>query len=120
MSLVQFFDTPAQTEEKRNLPLLRALIARYADERPFAGAQVAFGHILVRNSMVVAEALVRGGAELVLSNAHRSPASAPVEAELAAAGMRVLPVAEAAERLICSWMSTPCSAASIRRGVRRK
>lgn len=96
MSLDFFFSTPAQTTEKRDLPLLRALIERYADERPFAGARVAFGHILVRNSMVVAEALVRGGAELVLSDAHRSPASAPVEAELAAAGIAVLPVAEAA------------------------
>jgi adenosylhomocysteinase len=91
-----FFSTPAQIAEKKDLPLLRALIARYADEQPFAGTRVAFGHILVRNSMVVAEALVSGGAELVLSDAHRSPASAPIEAELAAAGVRLLPVAEAA------------------------
>lgn len=96
MSLEEFFTTQVQIAEKRDLPLLRALIARYSDERPFAGMRVAFGHILVRNSMVVAEALVRGGAELVLSDAHRSPASAPVEAELAAAGIPVLTVAEAA------------------------
>jgi adenosylhomocysteinase len=97
MSFDSFFSTPAQLAEKSELPLLSALIARYADERPFTGSRVAFGHILVRNSLVVAEALVRGGAELVLSDAHRSPASAPVEAELAAAGLRVLPVAAAAQ-----------------------
>jgi adenosylhomocysteinase len=58
---------------------------------------VAFGHILVRNSMAVAEALVAGGAELVLSDAHHSPAADAVMGELAGLGIPVLSVAEAAQ-----------------------
>lgn len=92
-----FFERPAQRAEKEDLPLLRALIARYTRERPFAGCRVAFGHILVRNSMVVAEALVAGGAELILSDAHYSPAAEAVLAELAELGIPVLSVAEAAQ-----------------------
>lgn len=97
MPLSSVFSTPAQRTEKESLPILRALIERYTDEQPFAGLLVAFSHILVRNSLAVAEALAAGGAELVLCDAHRSPASTAVEAELAAAGVRVLPVAEAAQ-----------------------
>ncbi|QYK51542.1 MAG: hypothetical protein KF701_03395 [Anaerolineales bacterium] len=97
MPLSSVFSTPAQRTEKETLPILRALIERYQDEQPFEGLLVAFSHILVRNSLAVAEALAAGGAELVLCDAYRSPASAAVEAELAAAGVAVLPVADAAQ-----------------------
>jgi len=97
LSLQAFFETPAQRAEKEDLPLLRALIGRYADERPFQGARVATSHILVRNSLVVVEALVAGGAEVLLCDAFRSPAADPVLAELEAFGVPVLLVAQAAQ-----------------------
>lgn len=123
MPLSSLFSTPAQLAEKDTLPILRALIARYTDEQPFAGLLVAFSHILVRNSLAVAEALAAGGAELVLSDAHRSPASAAVEAELAAAGVRVLPLAEAAQaadifvdvNAVLGRVRTPRAAAEVTR-----
>lgn len=97
MSLAAFFDTPDQRREKESLPLLRALIERYADEQPFRDCRVTFAHILVRNSLAVVEALVAGGAEVILSDAHHSPAADAVVADLAALGVPVLPLAEAAQ-----------------------
>jgi adenosylhomocysteinase len=97
LSLQAFFETPAQEAEKEDLPLLRDLIARYSDERPFNGARVATSHILVRNSLVVVEALVAGGAEVLLCDAFRSPAADPVWAELKALDVPILSVAQAAE-----------------------
>jgi adenosylhomocysteinase len=96
MPLGDLFAEPAHLTERDELPLLRALIERYRRARPFDGATVVFGHLLVRNSMVVAEAAWRGGAELVFAEAHPSPAEAPVRADLARHGVRVLPAAEAA------------------------
>lgn len=123
MSLRIFFDSPAQRAEKKDLPLLRALIARYTDEQPFAGCRVAFGHILVRNSMVVAEALLRGGAELLLSDAHHSPAADPVVAELTQLGVPILSVAGAAQaadlyldvNAVLGRQRTPTAAAEVTR-----
>lgn len=96
MALEDLFAEPAQLAERAELPLLRALIDRTTREKPFAGATVVFGHLLVRNSMVVAEAAWRGGARLIFSQAHPSPAEAPVLADLARHGVRVLPPTEAA------------------------
>lgn len=97
MSLQRFFDTPAQVAEKEELPLLRALIERYAEERPFAGARVATSHVLVRNSMVVVEALAVGGADVLLCDAFRSPAAQAVRWELERLGVPVLSVEQASE-----------------------
>jgi adenosylhomocysteinase len=123
MPLTSVFSTPAQVAEKQTLPILRALIQRYADERPFAGLRVACSHILVRNSLAVVEALHAGGAELVLCDAHHSPAADAVEAELAAAGVSVLPVAEAAQaadifvdvNAVLGRLRTPRAAAEVTR-----
>ena len=92
MGLRQLFDEPAQRQERAELPILRALIQRYATERPFLGRAVVFGHLLVRNSMVVVEALWRGGAEIVLCRAHPSPAEAPLLHDLQRHAIPVLEV----------------------------
>ena len=123
MSLTAFFNAPAQGREKESLPLLRALIERYVEEQPFRNCRVAFGHILVRNSMAVAEALVAGGAELVLSDAHHSPAADAVMGELAGLGVPVLSVAEAAQaadlfldvNAVLGRVRTPQAAAEVTR-----
>lgn len=123
MSLQAFFETPAQRDEKEDLPLLRALIARYADEGPFAGARVATSHILVRNSLVVVEALVAGGAEVLLCDAFRSPVAETLWAELADFDVPVLPAAEAAGaadlfldvNAVLGRMRTPQAAAEVTR-----
>ncbi|MBI3158798.1 MAG: hypothetical protein HYZ26_04255 [Chloroflexi bacterium] len=96
--LTSYFATPAHQAERRSLPLLRALAERYAGERPFEGLAVVMGHLLVRNTLVVAEAVLAGGAELILAEGHASPAAAPVIAELKAHGVAVLPNAEAVTR----------------------
>ncbi len=95
MSLETYFSQQAHLKEKRDLPLLVALIERYSREKPFQGLQIVFGHLLVRNSMVVAEALVAGGAELIISKGFPSPASPPIIAELAQHEISVLPIPEA-------------------------
>jgi adenosylhomocysteinase len=92
MGFSELFHEPAHENERAQLPLLRALIERYGGERPFEGKTVVFGHLLVRNSIVVAEALWRGGAEIVLSEAHPSPAEAPVRTDLDRHAIPVLPV----------------------------
>ncbi len=91
MALDDLFSEPPHLAERRELPLVTQLIERYARERPFDGAEVVFGHLLVRNSMVVAEAAWRGGARLTFAEAHPSPAEAPVRADLLRHGIRVLP-----------------------------
>lgn len=118
-----YFAGQEHLTERKALPLLGELIARYADERPFAGSRVAFGHLLVRNSLVVVEALVIGGAELLLSDAYSSPAAEPVWAELEALGIPVLPVAEAAKaadlyldvNAVLGRQRTPTAAAEVTR-----
>jgi adenosylhomocysteinase len=121
--LTSYFATPAHQAERRDLPLLRALAARYADERPFAGATVVMGHLLVRNTLAVAEALFAGGAQLVLAEGHISPAAAPVIAELETHGVSVLPNAQAVARgdlfvdvsCILGRLRTPAGAAEVTR-----
>lgn len=98
MGLRRYFDTAAHREERAQLPLLTELIARFRHEVPFSGHSIVFAHLLVRNSMVMVEALHAGGAEVVLSEAHHSPAVQPVRAALAQAGVDVLPVAQAVQR----------------------
>ena len=95
MGFQEMFHEPAHEQERAELPLLRALIERYASQRPFAGRTVVFGHLLVRNSMVVAEALWRGGVEIVLTEAHPSPAEATVRADLERHAIPVLPLDQA-------------------------
>jgi adenosylhomocysteinase len=98
MSLEQFFSDPANAAEKQTLPVLRALTERYADEKPFAGLKVALGYLLVRNSMIVFEAVWRGGAEIVIADAFASPATAPVLADLARYDVPVYSIAEAVKQ----------------------
>lgn len=78
MGLSNLFDEAAHRQERAELPILSALLRRYAAERPFQGRRVVCGHVLVRNSMVVVEALWVGGAEVILCRAHPSPAEAPI------------------------------------------
>ncbi len=78
MGLKELFREPAHAQERAERPILRALIERCAAERPFREKSVVFGHLLVRNSMVVAEALWCGGAEIIFCEAHPSPAEAPI------------------------------------------
>jgi len=82
MGLRHLFEEPAHLQERAELPLLRALGERYAAERPFLDLSVVFGHLLVRNSMVVLEALWRGGADVVLCQAPPSPAEVPILEDL--------------------------------------
>ncbi len=95
MGFADLFQEPAYAAEKRDLPILRALIDRYTRERPFEGAPVVFGHLYVWNSIPLVEALVRGGAHLVLADAHPSPAAVPVRERLEYHGLPVLPVEQA-------------------------
>ena len=96
MGLRELFEEPAHLQERAELPILRALIQRYATERPFLGLSVALGHLLVRNSMVMVEALWRGGADIVLSRAHPSPAEGPILDDLRRHTIAVLDVDQAA------------------------
>lgn len=123
MTLQDYFQTPEHIAEKADLPLLSAVIARYADERPLAGAQVVMGHILVRNSLVVAEALVAGGAALTIAQGFPSASSTAMLKELRAAGVEVLPNGDAVERgayfldvnAILGRLRTPSGAAEVTR-----
>lgn len=93
--LAPLFDSPEQVEEKKDLPVLRALIERYRQEQPFRDCRVVFGHVLVRNALVMVEALCQGGAQVVFSRAHPSPAERPCLEALAGLGLRVWPVERA-------------------------
>lgn len=90
MSLENLFQEPTHVGERSELPLLQALIDRYAVNRPFEGRSVVFGHLLVRNSLVVLEGLWRGGAEVVVARAHPSPSEATVLEDLRRHGIPVL------------------------------
>jgi adenosylhomocysteinase len=96
MSLSTLFEEPWYRTQRRELPLVALLIERFAAEKPFAGARVAFGHLLVRNSIPLVEALWRGGAEVLVSDVLQSSASAFVKAELARHEVRLWPAEEAA------------------------
>ena len=88
----ELFEESPHLEERAELPILRSLIQRYAVDRPFQGRSVVFGHLLVRNSIVVAEALWRGGAEITLCRAHPSPSEIPVLDDLNRHALPVLDV----------------------------
>jgi hypothetical protein len=90
VSLENLFQEPTHVGERSELPLLQALIDRYAVNRPFEGRSVVFGHLLVRNSLVVLEGLWRGGAEVVVARAHPSPSEATVLEDLRRHGIPVL------------------------------
>lgn len=96
MSLSTLFQESWYIAERGSLPLVDAVIERFAAERPFSGERVAFGHILVRNSMPLVEALWRGGAEVLISDALQGSASGFVKAELARHDVRLWPADEAA------------------------
>ena len=87
-------DYQAGTQE---LPLLNEVAIRYADERPFADLRVVNGHILVFNSLAALQVLAIGGAEVVLCDPFPSPITQKIIEQLEAHGLRVLPVAEAAQ-----------------------
>ena len=78
-----------------SMPVTRALSCRFGRLRPFSGHTVVFGHLLVWNSLVVAEALWRGGAKLVFTDVHASPATQPVQRLLERNGVRVWPAQRA-------------------------
>lgn len=98
MSLTSLFDQPVQHAERQSLPLLNALIERYRDEKPFEDLTVVLGYLLVRNSMVVFQAVWAGGANLVIADAHPSPATAQVLADLARHEVPVYSVEQAITR----------------------
>lgn len=98
MPLHDYFQSQAHRRERQQLPVLRAVIDRLADERPFDSVRVVFGHLLVRNSPVLAEVLVGGGAELILCDAHPSPAKARVRRDLRCRAIRVLALSRAVTR----------------------
>ncbi len=95
MSLAPLFSDPRFWQEAATMPVTRAVSWRFGRLRPFAGRAVVFGHLLVWNSLVVAEALWRGGAKLVLTDAHASPATLAVTRRLQDLGVPVWPVAQA-------------------------
>lgn len=78
MSLPGLFTSPRFWQEAAGMPVTRAVSWRMRRLRPFAGRTVVFGHQLVWNSIVVAEALWRGGARVIFTDAHLSPASRSV------------------------------------------
>ena len=93
-----YFAGEAHRAERKTLPLLSTLVGRYSDERPFRGRRVAFGHILVRNSLLLIEALTAGGAQVFLCDAYTSPAATQIHKELRQHGIPIYSVREAAER----------------------
>jgi adenosylhomocysteinase len=96
MGLFDLFREPAHRQERAELPILGALIQRYARQRPFLGQSIVFGHLLVRNSIVMVEGLAQGGAEILLCRAHPSPAETPILEDLRRHGVPVLDVETAA------------------------
>ncbi len=88
---------PEQRKEREALPVLGKLIERYSVETPFASQTVIFGHILVRNALVMVEALRRGGAEVILCDAHPSPADTAVRAAAARHRVPILAIDKAVQ-----------------------
>jgi adenosylhomocysteinase len=98
MALEKYFSSPAHLKEKETLPVIQALIDRYIVEQPFRGLRVVFAHLLVRNTMAVVEALVRGGADLVISEGFQSPATEEVTREIKTLGVPILSIPEAVKQ----------------------
>jgi len=80
------------------MPVTRAVSWRMRRLRPFAGRTVVFGHLLVWNSIVVAEALWRGGGRVIFTDAHLSPASRSVIETMRRFDVPILPVGQAVQR----------------------
>lgn len=82
MSHESLFSEDWYRRTRAELPLVGELIDRYADERPFEGVAVAFGHVLVANSLPCLEALVRGGACVAIGDVIPGRSTAPVKEAL--------------------------------------
>ncbi len=123
MSLAQLFSQPRFWQEAAAMPVTRAVSWRLGRLRPFAGRTVVFGHLLVWNSIVVAEALWRGGARLIFTDAHASPATRSVTELLRQLEVAVWPVDEAVRRgdlffdvgAVLGRQRTPAAAAEVTR-----
>ena len=89
MAFQEYFAQPQHLLEKQNLPLLRKLITRYRHQKPISGITVVFGHLLVRNSLAMIEALVAGGAKPILAHILPTPVDNAVRAALARADIPV-------------------------------
>lgn len=97
MSLEELFAEPPHRAEREEMPLVHRLIDRYTHEQPFAGTTIVSAHVLVRNAMPVVEALIRGGARVVLANAFPSASAQAVLEDLGRHGVPALPPHEAAQ-----------------------
>jgi adenosylhomocysteinase len=121
--LIDLFTSPRFWQEAAGMPVTRAVSGRMRRLRPFAGRTVVFGHLLVWNSVVVAEALYRGGARLVFTDAHASPATRSVTERLRELGVIVWPVDKAVQRgdlffdvgAVLGRLRTPAAAAEVTR-----
>jgi adenosylhomocysteinase len=95
-SLRSFFNRADYRRGTDDLLLCRELCARYADERPFEGIEVVIGHPLVWNSIILAEAIARGGGRPVIAHPFPSRATAVVESALHESGVAIFDVPTAA------------------------
>ncbi|MBN1315200.1 MAG: NAD-binding protein [Anaerolineales bacterium] len=101
MSIRAYLESKEHLEEKKEMKVMQAVIDRIADEKPFQGLKLVSGQLLVRNSIVLFEALWRGGAEVVLCNPFFCDRSLLLANELIAAGFTIYPIKEAA--LMGDW-----------------
>lgn len=97
MGLTTYFESAAHQAEREELPLLRTLIQRYSEQRPSDGSTVVSGHLLVRNALVMLEALRAGGAQIILSRAQPTPIDHGIRAELVRPGVTVHSIGRAVE-----------------------
>ena len=99
MKLEQFFNSPAyQAEKERDLFIMQEIIERMADEKPLQGVSIVFGHLIVMNAMTIIEAFWRGGAQIYPCSLFHNASMDALCAELAAHGLPVLPIEEAAQK----------------------
>ena len=99
MSLEEYFNTPAyRAEKKTDLNIIQTVIERFADEKPLKGVDVVMGHLIVRNSLTMVEALWRGGANVTLCGSHLTASQKELCDELAGCGFPVLPMEEGVQR----------------------
>jgi adenosylhomocysteinase len=82
MSIHEYFSSPKHLTEKKMLPILNLLIDKYKKTQPFAGKKIALGHLLVRNTVVLLEALIAGGAEVIIAEGFPSETASEVIEEL--------------------------------------
>lgn len=96
MSIRAYIESKEHQEEKKDMKVMQAVIDRMAYEKPFKGLHLVSGQLLVRNSIVLYEALWRGGATVTLCNPFFCDRSLLLANELIAAGFSIFPVREAA------------------------